>query len=283
MRERESQVAIYLAAGARDLTALAAGEALLDASERARADRFVQGKDRILYCAAHVLLRLCLSRHAPLNPRDWRFAGALLARPEVDGGGWFCGQGLRFSLSHSHGLVCCAVSVNGPVGIDCEGHRPLPDALDLARRYFAAAESANLASMPPGNGPGQRLPLFYTYWTLKEAYLKATGNGLSTDLRSFAFRLAGERPMSIALTADPAGLAAPSDWAFALLRVGTVGTLAAALPAAGGALFWIHTVSPSGSPPEVTPVAASQNARLQKQPPLCELRFLPVPVESARG
>lgn len=241
----------------------------------ARARRFVQEADRSLYRAAHVLLRLSLSRHAPLDPRDWRFVQPPLARPEPDGERCPGGQALRFSLSHSRGIVACALATQAPVGIDCESHRPLPDALDLARRFFAPSESDAVAAAPPGDARGQRLALFYTYWTLKEAYLKATGEGLSANLQGFAFHLSGQRPIGIALDADPAELAAPADWAFALLRVGATGTLAAALPAPGGARFQVYAVSPSGSPPPCEPAGASRNARVRVAPPIYEHRAWP--------
>ena len=94
-------------------------------------------------------------------------------KPEIQGSG-----GPGFNLSHSGVYVAVAVTGAGRVGIDIEVHRPDCGFLAIAREYFCPAELACLNARPE-----QTEALFYRYWTLKEAYLKALGSGLSGPLR----------------------------------------------------------------------------------------------------
>lgn len=82
---------------------------------------------------------------------------------------------LQFNLSHSHHLALYAFTHSqGGIGIDLEYLRCLPQALSLAQRFFTKNEAAYLASLPPK----RQERMFFRFWTAKEAYLKATGEGL---------------------------------------------------------------------------------------------------------
>jgi 4'-phosphopantetheinyl transferase len=187
----------------------------LDASERARADRFRVAADRDAYIAAHVLLRVMLSQHANIAPEEWRFRATKGGRPELDPAQ--APPGLHFSLSHTRGLVACAVGRCEALGIDAEAWRE-PAPIELAKRYFAPAEARLIADLAPEERPAA----FYRLWTLKEAYLKATGEGLAGALDSFAFSL------------DPTELTLPfpgsaAAWRFAEFRPGLRYSLALAV------------------------------------------------------
>jgi 4'-phosphopantetheinyl transferase len=68
-----------------------------------------------------------------------------------------------------------------------------PGCVALADRYFAPAEAADIAGLPRV----QQRDRFLRYWTLKEAYIKATGRGLSQALDAFAFELLPEHAPQI--------------------------------------------------------------------------------------
>ena len=70
------------------------------------------------------------------------------------------------------------------MGVDVERRRELPDLMAVARTIFAPEAYANLAARPER---AARMALFYRYWTLGEAFIKATGEGIAQDLKSFAF------------------------------------------------------------------------------------------------
>ncbi len=153
---------------------------VLSPVERLRAERFAFAKDRRAYIAAHGLLRCVLSEYLPVAPASWTFERVLLGKP------WIAspaeGMGFRFNLSHSTGMVACAVSLAGEVGVDVEAVRE-GEHLPLARRFFAPEEVSQLEPLPPA----ERAEAFIRFWTLKEAYIKARGLGLSLDLAGFAF------------------------------------------------------------------------------------------------
>ena len=231
------EVEIHIATGAAALERLAAGAAVLDAAEQARAARLRFDADRTLYRAAHVLLRQALSRQQPRPPGQWRFVRGPHGRPEIDTAGCRGTEGLRFSLAHTRGLVCCALVHGLPVGIDAECRRPLADARAIAERFFAAEEAAALAAAgPPGSAA--EAATFHALWTLKEAYVKALGRGLSMGLDGFAFRLAGGPPAGIELRHHAAAEHPAAAWRCLLLYIdGERCTLATALPAPAGARF----------------------------------------------
>jgi 4'-phosphopantetheinyl transferase len=95
---------------------------------------------------------------------------------------------LGFSWSHSGDTALFAAGRGAEgfeVGVDVERVRPRARALELARRFFAADETAWLAGLPPEGV----LPGFLELWTAKEAVLKAHGGGLSYGLHRATFRM----------------------------------------------------------------------------------------------
>jgi 4'-phosphopantetheinyl transferase len=161
--------------------AMARDEFLLQADESHRAKRFHFEHDRRVYVAAHALLRRSLSKHAPVDPRAWRFAAREHGRPEIAEP--VRSPRLRFSLSHTRGIAACAIAHEVDVGFDVEDvAREVP--LEVAER-FAEDERATLRSLSTGDREGR----FFAFWTLKEAYMKARGLGLAIGLDQVAFRV----------------------------------------------------------------------------------------------
>lgn len=167
---------------------VAHAKALLSAEEHARMARFRFLPDRLRYLFAHALVRVTLSRYAPATPpAGWRFVANAYGRPEVAPDS--AAPPLRFNLSHTAGLVACAVAVDREVGVDVEYLFPPHGdfGLEVAPRYFAPAEVMGLEAQPPD----ARRERFFALWTLKEAYIKARGLGLALPLDRFAFELEG--------------------------------------------------------------------------------------------
>jgi 4'-phosphopantetheinyl transferase len=152
---------------------------VLSADERERAARFVFERDRDLYTCAHGFLRLTLARYLGGDARDLRFAGAPGERPELDTAG---PPPLRFNLSHTHGLVGCVVARTAACGVDVE-RRGRVDPHELLDTVLAPGERADLLAL---DDAGQR-ERFIEIWTLKEAFLKGQGVGLSRPLQGVAF------------------------------------------------------------------------------------------------
>ncbi len=180
--------------------------ALLSPDETARACRFHFQKDRLLYLVTRALVRTALSSYVPeVESRAWVFAANKHGKPFVTHPAGF---GRRFNLTNTRGLVACAVSDAGDVGLDAEFLGKDRNDLALARRYFSHEEAEYLESAPPD----RRLEVFYRLWTLKEAYIKAQGMGLSIPLDSFAFSIGGDVAPAIRFASKNADC--PDQWRF---------------------------------------------------------------------
>lgn len=185
--------------------------ALLSDDERDRCQRFVFPSDRRTYTVAHALVRTVLSSYTGIDPAAWQFTAGRYGRPEISGPPG--APHIRFSLGHTKGLAALAVSRIHDVGVDVEHRDRQTDCLGLARQFFASVEADHLASLPPP----KRATTFFDYWTLKEAYVKATGLGLSLPLASFWFQL-GEPP-TVVFATDSGERS--SDWHFEQLSFGS--------------------------------------------------------------
>lgn len=184
--------------------------ALLNGEEQQRMERFVFEKDRKAFLMTRALVRTMLSRYAAVPPAQWAFIANVHGRPEIlDRPAGV--PDLRFNISHTEGLIACAVTIGREVGVDVENiRRPLTH--DVAGRFFAPAEVNDLRRLPADQQPS----VFFDYWTLKESYIKARGFGLALPLGDFAFRLNPPQPPTIAfeptLDDDPATWQFMQDW-----------------------------------------------------------------------
>jgi 4'-phosphopantetheinyl transferase len=165
----------------------------LSRDERERCRRLKFADDRRDFTAAHALLRCALSRSAALPPEAWRFENSRLGKPFVANEAH---GGLRFSLSHTRGLVACAVSHAHDVGVDVELLLPSGREQALAEHCCSADEHRWL-NAGSADEYGERL---VALWTLKEAYVKATGEGLTRRLDTLSFQ--PPRDSGIAFTCD---------------------------------------------------------------------------------
>lgn len=151
---------------------------LLSREERARWQRFPFARHRREYLTTRVLVRFALSQCHPLPPDAWRFQvnkfGKPAAEPECS---------LKFNLSNSPGLVVCLVARGVDVGVDVEPFERAGKIADLAPEVFSPLEMVQLEDLR-----GQeRLDRALSLWTLKEAFIKARGMGLSMPLKKFSF------------------------------------------------------------------------------------------------
>lgn len=193
---------------------------LLSSEEAAREQRFLAQGARLQFLAGRALIRTVLSQYAAVDPPAWVFTCNAYGKPSIAAP---VSTGLEFNLSHTDGLVVCAVTWGRAVGIDVERLDRRPDALELAQRFFAPAEARALEPLPPEECQTR----FLQFWTLKEALIKARGTGLSMPLDRFAFRLAAGQPPQITFDAQLGE--SPGDWQFAQLRVGAAHLIALAV------------------------------------------------------
>jgi len=161
---------------------VAALAALLSADERRRAARLRAAARQRRFVVAHGLVRTILARYLGAAPADLRFDHGVNGKPAL------AGAPLRFNLSHSYELALVGVTQGRELGIDIERVRDTVAIAPLAARFFSAAERALLQALPDG----ERRAGFFRLWTRKEAYLKATGEGVSRELRAIDVTAAPE-------------------------------------------------------------------------------------------
>jgi 4'-phosphopantetheinyl transferase len=178
---------------------------LLDAVEQARERRLRCDRDRRRYLLARALVRVVLSRYVPIHPREWAFSPDPLGRPTIVNR-TARDAGLSFNLSYARSLVVLGVTRRGALGVDVETLCPPGPVLELAARYFSPDEATALAATPV---EGQRRR-FVEYWTLKEAYAKARGMGLSLPLDKVSFRFPSDREVQMVLHPELAD--EPARW-----------------------------------------------------------------------
>jgi 4'-phosphopantetheinyl transferase len=168
---------------------------LLDETERARLADLRHQADRNRFVNAHALLRIVAGRRLDLAPAEVDVStccptcGGPHGRPVV--------EGLQLSLSHAGGLVAVAATAALAVGIDVE---PLAatrfDGFDEVA--LTSGERIALEALPPAERDRART----TWWTRKEAVLKATGEGLHVDPRSLPVHDADPRLRDLDLHPD---------------------------------------------------------------------------------
>jgi 4'-phosphopantetheinyl transferase len=141
----------------------------LTADEQTRAARYLFDEHRRRYTIARGLLRLLLSRYTGVAAADLRFTYSVTGKPSLANH-----PPLEFNLSHSQEIAIYALSERA-VGVDVEYLRPVDHLDQLSKRYFSARETELLYTCS-GNA---QISMFFRLWTAKEAYLKATGEGLS--------------------------------------------------------------------------------------------------------
>ncbi len=150
-----------------------------------------------------------LSRDSTRAPGDWQFDKTPAGKPFLRGADAACGA--SFSLSHTRGMVACAVTRDADVGVDVEGTDRDVRAGDISARFFASSETAALARL----APELRTRRFFDLWTLKEALIKATGLGLAHSMDRFVFDVGAFIEGREIVVSGPPDLAA-QRWQFEL-------------------------------------------------------------------
>lgn len=157
-----------------DAAAMAHVAHWLSAGEAARCHRFRFEKDRRTFLASRILLRQTLSDATGLAPSQLQFSTDVHGVKPRLVTGQIADAGCEFSLTHTEGLVACAVTRVGEVGLDAEAVARAVTVTRLAPRVLSADESAALSTVADAH----RTRRFLEYWCVKEAWLKAMGTGL---------------------------------------------------------------------------------------------------------
>ncbi len=176
---------------------------LLSETERLRASSLMNDVARNEFIIGRALVRLIGSSLLHIKPSDIMIGSNRHGKPNFTGDS--SANNLRFNVSHSHSLVTIALARGREIGIDIEWIDETFDGKEIAARIFSPAELSELHSLSEYD---QRVA-FYNGWTRKEAYLKATGEGLTDDMSSIELTLLPNGPARLLRLPAPKN---PTDW-----------------------------------------------------------------------
>ncbi|MDR0364181.1 MAG: 4'-phosphopantetheinyl transferase superfamily protein [Bacteroidales bacterium] len=132
-------------------------------------------KDRIEKTLGWILCRMEASERFHVHP-----SGVVVAAHEKGKPYYGDFPELEFNLTHGGDVIIAAFSENRAVGVDVEALTRKAN-LEIAKRYFTLSEATFIESLSEND---QRRA-FLRFWTIKEAYLKMIGVGLTRPLDSF--------------------------------------------------------------------------------------------------
>ncbi|PSF36760.1 4'-phosphopantetheinyl transferase [Aphanothece hegewaldii CCALA 016] len=150
-------------------------EKILSEDEKERAMRFRFAEHRRRFIVARGGLREILGHYLNLAPQDVRFEYNAKGKP------FLCSslnRELQFNVSHSHELALYGVAQSSKIGVDLEYVRTVKDLEHIAERFFCPSEAAIVKTL----SSKEKEKAFFKIWTAKEAYLKATGEGIAGGL-----------------------------------------------------------------------------------------------------
>lgn len=156
------------------------------------------------YLITRALIRSALSYYADVAPLDWEFIANQYGRPQL--AEKFADLQLNFNISHSHGAVACLIACQHRVGLDIEARNRKTNFVEFADQVLSTYEQTMLNATNNIH--------FLHYWTLKEAYSKALGLGLSMDFKNIVCVLDGSDDVPLLLSSDRFTPLSKNDWQF---------------------------------------------------------------------
>jgi 4'-phosphopantetheinyl transferase len=188
---------------------------LLTETDRRQILRLRNNRDQWSVAAARAVARILLGQCLDCPAQDVALIQEERGKPMLDPRrhGAIARQ-VHFSISHGRELVAVAVA-RSRIGVDVEAMRAFPKLMQVASALFAPE---TLDDLNAAQNETARTALFYRFWTLGEAFIKATGDGITQGLQSFAFSGYGD-PV---LTRVEGAWGPPSRWHFGTLTRGNV-------------------------------------------------------------
>ncbi|MCG3148799.1 MAG: hypothetical protein PCFJNLEI_02246 [Verrucomicrobiae bacterium] len=155
----------------------------LNAGERDRAARYHFAIDRQRFITRRAILRQLLGAYRGCEPASIELSANAAGKLGVTGD-------LEFNLSSAGELALYGFCRGRAVGVDLAIVAPDFAWAEVAESFYHPAEVAYLRANVPGRD-------FFRLWTIKEAFVKATGGGLGSPLarEDFTALLRGGQPV----------------------------------------------------------------------------------------
>ena len=131
-----------------------------------------------------------------IAPEQWQFTKNYYGKPTISNASLTIP--LHFNISHTDKLVVLAVTVDQEIGVDVEYLLRSGKTLEIASSFFSPSEVQQLLTLPPEKQKDR----FFDLWTLKEAYIKACGMGLSISLDHFSYSFSPQGDISISFAPE---------------------------------------------------------------------------------
>lgn len=192
----------------------------LSPDEHMRAGQFHFEKDRKWFIARRGILRILLGYYLGVKAHEIQFTYGKNRKPQITERPGM--EAIHFNLSHSDGVALFAFTRNSEIGVDIERIRDMSEMEHIVERFFSAGEKTFFYALPQDRRRGA----FFTCWTRKEAFMKATGEGLSLPLDLFDASPAPDEGDTRVTVKSSRGVV--SDWSIRTLRpaCGHVGAFA---------------------------------------------------------
>ena len=179
----------------------------LSVDEIARADRFKFEEHRRRFIAARGYLREIIGGYLPQYCRGKRhfsltFKYSDRGKPKLPN------TNLQFNVSHSQNIALYGITKNNLIGIDVEYLRSNVECDKIAKRFFNEREYRIINSL----SKEKQTQTFFQFWTIKEAYLKATGEGLGGGLETVEIDFNSDMEVEVKAVANDT--AKPNNWFF---------------------------------------------------------------------
>jgi len=217
---RDDEVHIYRINIADNLHLLDKLKTVLTPAEIERGNKYHQLKDSQRFTISRGVQRHILARYLNIPPEQLRFEIGANKKPYLVNAG---GEGITYNITHSDNWIILAIALS-PVGADVEKIDPGFPYQDILGEHFSTAE-VNFINQ---QNSSQR---FFLLWTRKEAFLKATGQGLGEHLKITA-SLDGDNTLTPSLTG------AHKNWQVSSFKLGDHFGSVACGSAIAGFKFW---------------------------------------------
>ena len=178
---------------------------LLNEEECSQQQRFYFEKHRHQHLVTRTLVRTVLSLYVnEISPHEWQFKKNKYGKPSISNSSLTVP--LHFNISHADELVVMAVTLDQEVGIDVEYLFRAGKTVEIAESFFSPIEVKQLLALPAEKQKDR----FFDLWTLKEAYIKACGMGLSIPLDHFSYSFPQQGEVVISF--EPERNDQPENW-----------------------------------------------------------------------
>lgn len=178
----ENEVQLWKIKAVQNRNKISSLKKILSNEEKLKSEKFRFEKDSFTYITAHATLRLLISNYINISAKEITFKTNQYGKPDI----LFPDKTkLRFNLSHSNNQILIGFTLNESIGVDVEKIKRSEENYSILYHFFSEKEKEEFSRIPDQKKP----ETFFFSWNCKEAFVKATGKGLSLPLNSFAISI----------------------------------------------------------------------------------------------